>query len=93
MKKIIIGALIFVLLLIIFAKYSRSGFSSDSEYADLVYKMLYENKATPDIIKALQDKGVQIDKIPTYITMGQMKLAAASAPAPASAPASAPTRS
>jgi hypothetical protein len=93
MKNIIIGALIFILLLVVFAKYSWSGFTSENEYVDLVYKMLSENKATIEVLKALQEKGAPMEKIPTYITMGQMKLATNTSPAPAPSPEPSPAPS
>lgn len=95
MKNIIICVLILILLLVILVNYSKSGFTADTEYVDLVYKMLSENKMTLDILKALQEKGAQMDKIATYMAMGQMKLSAEKSPAntagtaPAPAPASA----
>ena len=81
MKNIIIGALIFILLLVVFAKYSWSGFTSENEYVDLVYKMLSENQLASEIVKALVDKGVEIGKIPTYMSLAQMKLSAEKSPA------------
>ena len=90
---IIIGALIFILLLVIFAKYSSSGFTSENEYVDLVYNMLSENKATIEVLKALQEQGAPMEKIPTYITRGQMKSATNTSPAPAPAPAPEPSPS
>lgn len=81
MKNIVICVLILILLLVILVNYSKSGFDAETEYVDLVYKMLSENKTTMDILKALQEKGAQMDKLPTYITMGQMKLSAEKSPA------------
>ena len=77
MKKVVIGALVFILLLIVFARYSRSGFSSESKYVDLVDKMLSENKTTMEVLTALQEQGAPMENIPTYVTMGQMKRASA----------------
>lgn len=70
------AVVIFILLLVILANYSKSGFKPESEYIDLVYKMLSDNETTMDIIKVLQGKGAEMDKIPTYMTMGQVKLLA-----------------
>ena len=93
MKNIIIGMLILILLLVILVNYSKSGFDAETEYVDLVYKMLSENKATIEVLKALQEKGAPMEKIPTYITMGQMKLATNTSPAPAPSPEPSPAPS
>lgn len=77
MKTVLIVALVVILLLVLFTKYSSSGFSSETKYVDLVDKMLGENKTTTEILTALQEQGAPMEKIPTYVTMGQMKRASA----------------
>ena len=81
MKNIVICVLILILLLVILVNYSKSGFTADTEYVDLVYKMLSENQLASEIVKALVDKGVEIGKIPTYMSLAQMKLSAEKSPA------------
>lgn len=85
MKNAVIGVLIACVLVLVLFRYSKSNFSSESsdENVNLVAQLLKENKTTMEVIKALQAKGVPADKIPTYVTMGQVKQAESLSPAPA----------